>query len=539
VRGTTSSLGGPGFLCAAALGLACSMAAPGAWRRLECAERLGPDAPISAEAKLFKCYLEEDITPGLVQRLTSDIRAWLEDKPTIQYIVIQINTPGGDAEAAHDLADFIYQDLKGTITIAFIPPGAKALSEGALVAVAAGQIVMGADSRMGAAAPLGLERNAPGESEQSDLRSRLKTCAEARGYPTILTDAMVSKDHDDILKVRFARPDRVRFYTRNDYNNISPEDRLQRVGEPEVILRRGELLVMNEKQAKEYGFAKRIAADLTELRAELMLPVGDENVIDARSGQLKSRFPAGQALVDFFNKPFPRFLLLLVGCLGVLIELKAFGIMIPALVAVACFSIFFATSILPVTGSLEGTASILDVLLFVLGTGLIAVEFLLLPGMAVFAVTGGALCLVSLILAMVPSSSAGLPSHLSVEDAITVLALGFGAATLSFLALLRFLPHNPLFARKGLVSYSAIVGVSTADSAQAAQKTSDGLVGRTAVAVTALRPSGKVETDDGLLLDAVAEGEFVEKGITVKVIECRVGQVRVVRASPGSEPDLQ
>jgi membrane-bound serine protease (ClpP class) len=241
--------------------------------------------------------------------------------------------------------------------------------------------------------------------------------------------------------------------------------------------------------------------------------------------------------VDFFNKPFPRFLLLLVGCLGILIELKAFGVMIPALVAFACFVIFFATSFLPVSGSLEGTASILDLLLFLLGVGLIAVEFLLLPGMAVFAVTGGALCIMSLILAMVPSSAAGLPSHLSIPDAVTVLALGFGAATISFLALLRFLPHNPLFERKGLVSYSAIEGVSTADSAQAAQETSASLAGKTAVAVTALRPSGKVETEDGQLLDAVAEGEFVEKGTSVKVVECRVGQVRVVRASPGSSPD--
>src|SRR5262249_12344340 len=154
--------------------------------------------------------------------------------------------------------------------------------------------------------------------------------AEDAGYRTLLTDAMVSKDHEDILRVTFTRQkgnvseEETEFCTRRDYDNTPPERKATRRGEPEVILPRGQLLVMNEREAKQYGFVKHMADDLTQLRSELGILLADENVVDSEHGTLKAQYPAGQALVDFFNKPFVRFVLLLCGCLAFLIELKTF-----------------------------------------------------------------------------------------------------------------------------------------------------------------------------------------------------------------------
>jgi membrane-bound serine protease (ClpP class) len=328
--------------------------------------------------------------------------------------------------------------------------------------------------------------------------------------------------------VRFTNPEETKFLYESEVNTLAPEESLRQESQ-EIVLRSGQLLVISETQALEYGFIEHVANDLTELRNRLLLFVADENVIDARVGRLKSRFPAGQAVVNFFNEPLPRFLLLLIGCLGILIELKTFGLLIPALVALTSFLIFFVTSMLPVSGSLEGTANVAELLLFLLGLALVAIEFFLLPGMAVFAVSGAALCAVSLVLAMVPASTSGVSDATTVEDAIEILAFGFGAGTLCFLALIRFLPHNPIFARRGLVSQSSIVGVPTADSALAAQDTAAKLVGKLGRALSTLRPAGKVETDEGELLDVVAEGEFIEKGTRVKVRECHDGKILVVQ----------
>jgi membrane-bound serine protease (ClpP class) len=119
---------------------------------------------------------------------------------------------------------------------------------------------------------------------------------------------------------------------------------------------------------------------------------------------------------------------------------------------------------------------------------------------------------------------------MTVEQAIGILAVGFGAGAACFLAILRFLPKNPIFAKRGLVTESAIVGVPTADTAQAADKAAARLVGKTGRALSMLRPAGKMEADDGTLLDVVAEGELIEAGTRVKVLECRDGRIVVVRA---------
>ena len=66
--------------------------------------------------------------------------------------------------------------------------------------------------------------------------------------------------------------------------------------------------------------------------------------------------------------------------------------------------------------------------------------------------------------------------------------------------------------------YSAIQGTPTADSAVEAQAKAALLVGKTGTAITPLRPAGTAEVD-GERIDVVAEGDFVERGEKVQVVE--------------------
>src|SRR2546426_5611720 len=207
---------------------------------------------------LLVAHVEGDITPSLVDGVRAEVRQWIKDRPAIKFIVFQIHTRGGVAFSAQDLAHFIHTELKDFRTISFIPPGKHALSAGALIAVSAKEIVMGSDSRMGAAAPV-LETEPGrmeelGEKEQSLIRSYFRSYAEDAGYRTLLTDAMVSKDHEDILKVTLIRTrgnvseERPEFCTRRDYDNMPPEVKATRKGDPEVILPKGRLLVIHERE---------------------------------------------------------------------------------------------------------------------------------------------------------------------------------------------------------------------------------------------------------------------------------------------------
>jgi len=53
-------------------------------------------------------------------------------------------------------------------------------------------------------------------------------------------------------------------------------------------------------------------------------------------------------------------------------------------------------------------------------------------------------------------------------------------------------------------------------------------VGDIGMAVTFLRPSGKVKIK-GEIFDVIAEGEFMEKGIAVKITEIRGNRIIVSR----------
>jgi membrane-bound serine protease (ClpP class) len=54
------------------------------------------------------------------------------------------------------------------------------------------------------------------------------------------------------------------------------------------------------------------------------------------------------------------------------------------------------------------------------------------------------------------------------------------------------------------------------------------VIGKTGIAQTVLRPSGRIEVD-GRIFDAKAEIGYIEKGEAVKVIRDEAGQLYVVR----------
>ena len=111
-----------------------------------------------------------------------------------------------------------------------------------------------------------------------------------------------------------------------------------------------------------------------------------------------------------------------------------------------------------------------------------------------------------------------------VRQNLMVLFGGLSGAIIIFALLLRFLPGKGIFGRLMLkTEESAKEGFSIGSPAL------DGLVGREGKTVTKLRPAGKVEIDDELY-DAVAEGVFIEKGETVRVLAVEGNRIVVAKA---------
>ena len=469
-------------------------------------ERAGEEKP-----KALWMRVEGALDMAEVDRVRAEAERWLIPGHRFQYVVLEVDSRGTDPEAAAALHRFIVDDLRSLRTIAFVSPGKAALGGAALSALSANDLYMGKGSRIGAASGADL----------SSIRDSFRSAAARAGRPTLLAEAMAGGAADDIYEVRFAAPggetEKTEFLKEKDLENLTPARRMARRGEPRRILARGDSLSdIDASKATEYGLATGPAQSRADLLEAARILIPEPNIIDATYGPLRTGGGRGQVLIDFFNKPVPRFLLLLCGSLALLLEFKLLGSMVPGAIALVCFGIFFGTSMLPVTGSREGTANLFELTLFVLGLGFLAMELFLLPGTALFALSGGALCAVSIVMAMMsPESSAG---SMSLEAAVGILLYGLAAGVLAFLAILRWIPTRGVFARRGLVSHGALAGVPTADSALEAQSEALAVVGKTGRTVTSLRPAGKVILENGRLLDVVAEGEFVEAGVAVKVI---------------------
>jgi membrane-bound ClpP family serine protease len=229
-------------------------------------------------------------------------------------------------------------------------------------------------------------------------------------------------------------------------------------------------------------------------------------------------------LVEALASPGLAALLLIVGVVGLYIEMHTPGVGIGGFVAAVAFLLFFWSKFL------DGTADWLEVLLFVAGTVCILVEVLVLPGVGVFGVGGSLLVVAALVLAsqtfILPKTEGQL---LELRNSLaTVAGAGFGFLVLA--AVLRqYLPQSALFRRATLAPLEEADRIEQ-DRREALADYAY-LVGRVGTATTKLVPSGRAEID-GEPVDVIARGEFVDRGETIEVIEAHANRV-VVRSVSG------
>ena len=144
-----------------------------------------------APAKAYLIVAEGDVN----SRLAGRVRRGLEKAAAAaaQVVIVEIDTFGGRLEAAVEIRDALLNvDLR---TIAFV--NKRAISAGALITLAADDIVMTPGATIGAATPLRFTSEGPkpaGEKTISYFRKEMKATAESQKHPTALAEAMVDPD---------------------------------------------------------------------------------------------------------------------------------------------------------------------------------------------------------------------------------------------------------------------------------------------------------------------------------------------------------
>jgi membrane-bound ClpP family serine protease len=228
-------------------------------------------------------------------------------------------------------------------------------------------------------------------------------------------------------------------------------------------------------------------------------------------------------LLHFLASPSVSLFLLLIGGAAVYAELQTPGVGLGGMIAFICFLLYFWAHFF------EGTATALEILLFVSGLGCLVLEIFIFPGMGLFGLFGGAMIIVSLVLA---SQTFVLPRNSYEIEQMQHSLLVVGGAALGVVAaiagLRRWLPHAPLFNRM-LLEPPSPEELEDLDYRETLVSY-EHLLGRNGEAITRLAPSGKARIDDELV-DVITTGEFLDRGTALVVVEARGNRVVVAAAN--------
>jgi membrane-bound serine protease (ClpP class) len=392
-------------------------------------------------------------------------------------VILDINTFGGRVDAAVLIRDALLQAR--VPTIAHVNP--RAISAGALIALACEKVAISGGGTIGAATPVAV--GAPGaapaptsEKTVSYMRKEFGATADARKRPTAIAEAMV--DADVVV---------------------------------DGLVEKGKLLTLTTEEALKH----RIADFRADSRDALLASAG------LAGAEVRIARPTwAETLVRFLTHPVVGSLLMTIGIVGLITEIRTPGFGAPGLVGIASLSLFFWGHWLVQLAGLE------ELLLVGLGLVLLLVEVFVTPGFGVAGLLGVAALVVGLGASLVGS---GVSTAHAVSAAWQVVISLVVALVLAALAL-RWLPRLP-WGRRLVLEQSLPAGSGGGTTAPVDR----GRLGRVGTAAGPLHPSGVIHLD-GERVDVVSEGEFIDAGEPVEVVRVDGNRIVVRRHGPGSGP---
>ena len=411
---------------------------------------------LNAQNKVHIAYIDGEIDLGLapyISRVVSDA-----EKDNADAIIFKINTFGGRVDAATQIKDAIINT--DILTIAFI--NNRAVSAGALISLSCKKIVMVPGGVIGAATVVDQTGQKQSEKYQSYMRSEMRSTAEKNGRRTDIAQGMVDE--------RIVIPGLV--------------DSTQ-------------LVTLTSEEALKYGIADTLAENLDEVFALYNLQ-NDEKIYQ------KAYW--AEDVVRFLNNGIVSSILIMIGIFGLIAEVKSPGWGLPGTAGIIALALFFGSSYI------LQLASVIEILMFVVGLGLLLLEIFVIPGFGIAGISGIILIIASLFLSMLGADPFLDPE--AVSYAIIRLSVGFLLALIFIFILVRFLPKSNIF-KKFILSEE-----EKADAGYTSRSNLSELVGLEGIALTTLRPAGTGDFN-GRRVDVVADSEYIQNGkpIVVTAVE--------------------
>lgn len=435
---------------------------------------------------VYKLNIMQNIMPGTWRQTQKAFIA--ADSLGADLILIHMNTYGGTVLDADSIRTKI---LQSPIPV-YVFIDNNAASAGALISIACDSIYMRSGGSMGAATVVNQTGQAMPDKYQSYMRSTMRTTAEAKGK------IMSVEGNDTIYQWR--RDPRI----------------AEAMVDPSVyiegIIDTGKVLTFTSVEAVQYGYCDGLAENVEAVLEQ----AGIENY------EMVEYVPDWlERLIGFLINPVVSGLLIMAIIGGIYFEMQTPGLGFPIVVAIIAAVAYFAPLYL------EGLAANWEIVVFIAGVILIAVEIFIIPGFGIVGMTGIVFVFASLILSLILNVNFdfGYVDMTNVGIAIMTVTIGlFGGFLLSlYLGRKLFTTRTGPFKDFALGTVQSIgEGYLNVDASFLALK------GKTGTAQTVLRPGGKVLID-GEVFDAMSQGDFIERGETVVVVKVGTAQLYVDR----------
>ncbi len=414
----------------------------------------------SEPLKVYRFEIKDEIGPPTWRITKTAIDE--AHKLGADYILLILNTYGGLVSSADSIRTYLL-DSKIPV-IVFIENNAA--SAGALISLACDSIYIKPGSTIGAATVVNQSGEAVPDKYQSYMRKKMRATAEENGRNPDIAEAMVDPDK-----------------------------------EVEGISEKGKVLTFTAKEALENGFAEGIYDDYKE--ALEAANIKNYTLTSYKPSQLDS-------IILWLIDPIISGILIMLIIGGIYFELQTPGLGFPIVLAIIGALLYFAPLYL------EGLAENWEILLFLVGIILLGIEVFAVPGFGIFGVGGLVFIIVGLSFSMIGNKGfdfTGIDASTIVQNVFIVIissslsvggAIILGARLLTSHAFSKLVLSGTQKREDGFVS--------------SGRNNEKSWVGKTAIAATVLRPSGKIELENDLF-DATASEGFIDKGARVKIIQ--------------------
>lgn len=437
----------------------------------------------ATDTQVYKINIKKDIgsTTWLYTQKGFEEAAKLE----ADLIIIHLNTYGGEVVYADSIRTKI---LNSDIPVyAFIDNNAA--SAGALISIACKYIYMRPGASFGAATVVNATGEQMPDKYQSYMRATMRATAEAHGKDTLVVgnDTTYKWVRDPLIAEAMV-----------DERTIVPN-----------LIDSGKTLTFTSQEAVQYGYCEGIVTNIDELLTE---------ELGIESYQLTEFKPSTMLdIKGFFMSSIVQGILIMLIIGGIYFELQTPGIGFPAIVAVAAALLYF------VPLYIDGLAANWEILIFLIGLILIALEIFVVPSFGITGISGIVFVIAGLTLSMIGNINFDFEpvEHGETGKALFTVMAGI---SLSF-ALILYLSSK--IGSKGLLRNIALnTNLEKSEGYMAVDMQHKSLVHATGTAYTDLRPSGKVRIDKDIY-DAVSESDFISKDAKVVVLKYEMGQLYV------------